>query len=86
LVHTEGPIEVFIQGPTLLIKDQGPGLSDAVLGRLGQPFVRNSSASNQGHGLGLAWVISICKLYNWPYQFKNRSEGGLEIQIHFPPE
>lgn len=86
LVHTEGPIEVQILGQTLQIKDQGLGLSESVLGRLGQPFNRNSSATEHGHGLGLAWVVSICKLYDWKYEFTNRQEGGLEIQIQFPPE
>lgn len=85
LVHTSGEIRIEIQGQTLILSDEGPGLSETVVSRLGQPFNR-SSTHKQGHGLGLAWIVSICKLYEWVYHFENKSTGGLEIRISFPQE
>jgi signal transduction histidine kinase len=84
------PVEVELGKNSLRIKDRGPGLSLEVTERLGEPFNKGSNAI--GHGLGLAWVKSVAKIYGWSIQFE--SEKGLSssapatlgttVTLHFP--
>jgi len=66
------------------IQDSGPGLPESVLARLGEPFNRGDSGKNQtrGHGLGLAWITSICRHYGWQIQFENK-QPGLAVTVSF---
>lgn len=51
----------------LTVSNQGKGFSPEVLKRLGQPFNKGDHSSKMGHGLGLAWIKSICKLNEWSF-------------------
>lgn len=69
-----------------LIADQGPGVPQQVLERLGEPFNRGphpSGTNRDGHGLGLAWVQTICQKYGWSLEIENRDEGA-HVRINFP--
>lgn len=74
------PIDIVIDTNQLIIKDYGPGISQAVLDRLGEPF--NKGSEKEGSGLGLAWVSSICRIYNWQFNVTSNS-SGTEIRIDF---
>jgi two-component system sensor histidine kinase QseC len=82
---TNKPVTINIKNQSLIITDYGPGLPKEVLDRIGEPFNRGGSdrANTNGHGLGLAWVKSICHLYSWVIEF-NSSSNGTEIKIIFP--
>ena len=43
---------------TLLVQDDGPGMDEATLGRIGDPFF---TTKESGHGLGLTTVIGIVR-------------------------
>ena len=76
-------IQVQLKDRVLIITDHGPGIPNEVLHRLGEPFNRGESKRQpNGHGLGLAWVKSICKIYGWDIQFENL-KTGVKIQIIF---
>ncbi len=81
------PITVTLTKNTLTIEDQGPGISAEVLNRLGEPFNRGaiSGQIKKGHGLGLAWVKSICRLYDWEISFLSK-KSGTKVTITFPAE
>lgn len=66
-----------------LIADQGPGIPEDVLNRLGEPFNRGHNP-HEGHGLGLAWVNSICQQYGWDLKIHNRPDG-VDVRVQFPP-
>lgn len=66
------------------IKDQGSGIPAKVLEHLGQPF-NVGGDGREGNGLGLAWVISVAKLYGWKLQLVT-SKKGTEAILHFPNE
>jgi signal transduction histidine kinase len=85
LVHSEGSVIVRIENRSLLIDDGGPGIPADVLERLGEPFNRGDSSrgSSKGHGLGLAWIKSVCRLYDWDIEFQ-RLAGGSRVRVSFP--
>lgn len=74
------PIEIESRGRSLTIRDMGKGLPEEVVTRLGEPF--NKGNDNSGHGLGLAWVKSICRMYDWDLQISS-SQDGTSFKIDF---
>jgi two-component system sensor histidine kinase QseC len=77
------PVEVTIHSTQITVKDTGPGIQQEVLARFGEPFNRGAN-SNKGlsHGLGLAWVNSVAKIYDWAVEF-NSSKLGTTVGIDF---
>lgn len=81
---TETPVHVEIaQRRRIEIRDFGPGISPKVLERLGDPFNRGDHSPNGGHGLGLAYVSSVCKLYGWRIAL-HAADPGTCIVLEFP--
>lgn len=69
----------------LLVRDHGPGIDEAELPKLLQPFTRGESArTSQGSGLGLAIVARIVKMHNGHLSINNHPEGGLVVKITLP--
>ncbi len=69
----------------LTLRDHGPGINEADLPKLLQPFVRGETArTTQGSGLGLAIVARIVRMHNGQLDIRNHPEGGLEISITLP--
>lgn len=73
-------IEVHVSEHCLTIKDYGPGISKDILDRLGEPF--NKGSGLEGSGLGLAWVNSICKLYDWKLKITS-TDNGVAVLVDF---
>jgi signal transduction histidine kinase len=77
-------VEVTLKGGVLTVTDQGPGIPEAVLQSLGQPFNYGHREAH-GFGLGLAWVTTICKRYDWQLSFERGPNGvGTIAKIEFP--
>jgi two-component system sensor histidine kinase QseC len=69
---------------SLSIEDQGPGLSEAALRRLGDRFYRPPGQDSPGSGLGVSIVQRIADLHHLSIQVANRpaSEGGgLRVEL-----
>jgi two-component system sensor histidine kinase QseC len=69
----------------LKISDDGPGIPDDVLARLGEPFNTGPVKLINGErnsGLGLAWMVTIGRINDWKIDFKSGS-NGTEISINF---
>ncbi|QDL56908.1 HAMP domain-containing protein [Rhodoferax aquaticus] len=66
--------------------DRGPGVPDALLDRIFEPFYRIPGASERegGVGLGLALVKSIVIRHQGQVRCFNRPDGGLCIEIQLP--
>lgn len=64
---------------TLTVRDHGPGVPDAVLGRLTEPFFRADQArtSALGSGLGLAIVSKTLNRMGGDFTLGNHPQGGL---------
>lgn len=64
------------QNCTLAVRDNGPGVPDRVLARLGERFYRNRETSVEGNGLGLAIVSRIAELHGGTFSAGNDPAGG----------
>ncbi|MCB6184623.1 HAMP domain-containing protein [Leeia sp. TBRC 13508] len=69
----------------LRILDEGPGIPEAELEKIGTPFYRASNVTNQdGYGLGLTITRRIVTSTGGTIRFANRQHGGLMVEIVFP--
>ena len=77
------PVSIELLPDGFSIQDQGPGIPQKVLAALGQPFNVISGGTKSGFGLGLAWVVSICKRYDWDLKIKSGLHGTTVV-VRFP--
>ncbi len=71
----------------ITIDDDGPGIADAELPRVFQPFYRVEDSRNRdtgGTGLGLAIAQSIVQAHGGEITLANRAGGGLRAFIKLP--
>lgn len=69
------------------IDDSGPGMADADLRRMQEPFVRGDESRNRatgGSGLGLTLAAAIARAHDGSLLLANRAEGGLRATIRVP--
>lgn len=67
------------------IDDDGPGIPDADLERVFEPFARlDPSRAGGGHGLGLAIARTIAIAHAGFVALRNRPEGGLRATLSLP--
>lgn len=86
---TDGEIRVNLtsnaNGCYVMITDQGPGVPDEWLPRLGEPFVRvPGQPADSGHGLGLAIARRAVARHGGSLSFSHAEAGGLQACIHLP--
>jgi two-component system osmolarity sensor histidine kinase EnvZ len=85
---TELDINCYIEGDNALVDigDHGPGVPEADIERLLRPFTRLDAARGQanGAGLGLAIVDRVIKRHEGKIRVRNRTTGGLLIEISMP--
>src|SRR5450830_893018 len=69
------------------VRDHGPGLPEAELEHVLQPFVRLEAAAQRyrgGMGLGLSIARDIALRHQGQLQLRNRPEGGLMAVVRLP--
>ncbi|GJJ02131.1 hypothetical protein RugamoR64_26690 [Duganella rhizosphaerae] len=69
---------------SIRVLDRGPGVAPAELDTIFQPFFRSSSASTEGHGLGLAIAQHVIEAYGGSIKASNRAGGGLCVEMILP--
>jgi signal transduction histidine kinase len=72
----------------LLVANSGPSIPPAEVDRLFQPFQRLAMVRanhRNGHGLGLSIVRAITTAHGATLTAHARPEGGLHIEVSFPP-
>jgi two-component system sensor histidine kinase TctE len=68
----------------IAVADDGPGIAEADLHRLGERFVRlPTSAGQEGSGLGLAIVRSAAQRLGAAIEFTD-TRPGLRVTLRFP--
>lgn len=74
---------------TILVEDDGPGIPEADLERVFEPFMRLDASRNKdsgGIGLGLSIVRSIVRSHGGDVSLENRTAGGLRVTISLPED
>ncbi|HEX5126804.1 MAG TPA: ATP-binding protein [Rhodocyclaceae bacterium] len=71
----------------LIVMDKGPGVPEAELTAIFQPFFRSGGArSTDGHGLGLTIAKRVIEAHGGVIRAFNRPDGGLRIEIVLPSQ
>ena len=71
----------------IFIEDHGPGVPEAELGRIFEPFYRVAESRDRdsgGTGLGLAITSRVVGLYGGEVRAQNAASGGLRVEIRLP--
>ncbi|MFC3117544.1 ATP-binding protein [Jhaorihella thermophila] len=71
----------------VVVEDDGPGIPEAELSRVFEPFVRlerSRSRETGGTGLGLSIARSILTAQGGSITLENRAEGGLRVLMRLP--
>ena len=87
-----GVVSVVLSRPAdgqqvhITVLDHGPGVAEADLATIFEPFFRasNTEKSTDGHGLGLAIAQHVVKGHGGSIAARNRSSGGLCVEIRLP--
>ncbi len=80
-------VEETPEALVLRIQDDGPGIPEAELERVFEPFYRleaSRSRATGGTGLGLGIARNIARTHGGDVVLRNRPEGGLEAQLSLP--
>jgi len=75
------------RNPTIVVEDNGPGIPDAEIAQMMDPFTRGDPSRNTGTGgagLGLALARAIADQHGGSLTLRNRPEGGLRAEISLP--
>lgn len=73
--------------PTIVVEDNGPGIPEADIALMMDPFTRGDPSRNSGTGgagLGLALARAIAEQHGGSLTLRNRPEGGLRAEISLP--
>ena len=85
--RAEASITAASKAIEIIVDDDGPGIPDAELARVFQPFYRveaSRSRDTGGTGLGLAIAQSIVQAHGGELTLANRPGGGLRACIRLP--
>jgi len=79
-------VEVAATGEAyrICVMDRGPGVPEAQLAEVLEPFTRLHPESIEGVGLGLSIVVRALEEVGGQLELKNREEGGLSACIFLP--
>ncbi len=84
----ESPVELRASrvrgGLEIRLRDHGPGVSDELLQRMTEPFVRGSGGHGDGYGLGLSIARRALERLGGRLSQRNHPDGGLEQLLWLP--
>ena len=68
---------------SIAVRDNGPGIPSAEVGRIFEPFAKNPP-NRKGNGLGLAIVNAIMGLHGGTVSARNADDRGATFALRFP--
>lgn len=84
-MENSGKITVFTEysqsALIVNIQDEGPGIPDEIIGRLGEPFL---TTKKNGTGLGLMITKQLLERHGASLHIKNNPDKGCTFQLIFP--
>ncbi|QIY58033.1 HAMP domain-containing histidine kinase [Streptomyces sp. RPA4-5] len=84
--HRHGglPVEVTVEGRTVVVRDHGPGFPADVLLHGPRRFQTGSTERGTGHGLGLTIALGQARLLGAELHLENAPDGGAVATLHLP--
>lgn len=85
--HASVTVERIAGAARIRIRDSGPGIATAQLGRVFEPFYRIESSRSResgGTGLGLTIARNIAEQHGGSVELANHPGGGLEVTLLLP--
>ncbi len=90
MVHG-GSAEILVEDTptavTVTIADRGPGIPEAELEKVFDPFYRREASRSRetgGTGLGLTIARAVAEFHGGHLSLRNRDGGGLEAVLSLP--
>jgi len=74
------------QGVEFVVRDTGPGIPEADLGKVFTPYWQAKKTAHMGAGLGLAIVKGIIDAHNGEVKADNAPSGGALFTFTIPAE
>lgn len=70
----------------VVLEDEGPGVPEYALDRIGERFfsLQRPDGGRKGTGLGISWVREVTRLHRGRLHFQNREKSGLRVTWTLP--
>ncbi|RKS85892.1 two-component system sensor histidine kinase QseC [Orbus hercynius] len=82
-IPTHSCITITIAPNIIYFADNGPGVSDDIVSRLGERFYRPAGQKEKGSGLGLSIVRKIAELHKITVKLSNQEQGGFMVTLSY---
>ncbi|MCM2388829.1 ATP-binding protein [Streptomyces albipurpureus] len=82
--HGRQPVEVRVDGTTVVVRDHGPGFPDSLLADGPQRFRTGALERGHGHGLGLTIALGQAQVIGATLHFANADDGGAMAVLRLP--
>ena len=82
--HGAPPVEVSVSPGRIVMRDHGPGFSEAMLAHAAERFTTGDPARGDGIGLGLAIAAGQCHVLGADLALANDPSGGAVVTIALP--
>lgn len=79
----DGRVTLRLANGELQVLDEGPGVSEDDLARIGERFFRPPGQEKPGSGLGLSIVRQIGQLHGMQLTLANRPQGGFSVSLRW---
>lgn len=76
-------VDVTLEARSFSVRDNGPGIAQDALARIGERFYRPPGQDEPGSGLGLSIVKRIAALHQMQVTLGNAPEGGFEVRVRW---
>lgn len=80
--HGLPPVEITVNGTTIVVRDHGPGFPEALLANGPQRFRTSTAERGRGHGLGLTIAAGQAQVIGGRLVFANATDGGAVATLH----
>ncbi|WP_234338376.1 sensor histidine kinase [Streptomyces sp. NRRL F-5727] len=82
--HGAGPVRVTVDGPTVVVRDHGPGFPEDLLLHGPRRFHTGARERGSGHGLGLTIALGQARVLGAELLLANAPDGGAVATLRLP--
>ncbi|MGW6980374.1 sensor histidine kinase [Streptomyces sp. NPDC054932] len=82
--HGRAPVEVTVEGRTVVVRDHGPGFPADLLRGGPQRFRTGAAERGAGHGLGLTIALGQARVLGAELRLDNAPDGGAVATLRLP--